>query len=90
MSSLATKEQLSSLGEPAPEKEIQKDRGLRCWLQVIGCFASWTNTFGLVNAYGEFQTYYESTLDQPPGNIAWIGSEYSRSITGRLIAMVML
>lgn len=30
----------------------QKDRGMLCWLQVVGVFAVWSNTWGIVNAFG--------------------------------------
>lgn len=51
------------------------DGGIVCWIQVIGSFAVWANTWGLVNAYGEFQTYYQQTLtDVSPSQISWIGS----------------
>ncbi|CAD0100779.1 unnamed protein product [Aureobasidium mustum] len=53
--------------------------GLTAWLQVLGCFMLYFNTWGLANAFGEFQTYYESgaMFKQSSSDIAWIGSVQS-------------
>ncbi|KAJ6618891.1 major facilitator superfamily domain-containing protein [Mycena sp. CBHHK59/15] len=50
--------------------------GARAWLVVFGTFCSGFSTFGYVNAWGIFQSYYEETLlkDSSPSDIAWIGS----------------
>lgn len=50
--------------------------GLQAWLQVLGSWACLAATWGLVNTYGVFQTYYETTLlaDSSSSSIAWIGS----------------
>ncbi|KAK1773610.1 major facilitator superfamily domain-containing protein [Copromyces sp. CBS 386.78] len=55
--------------------------GLAAWLQVASAFFIFFNTWGLLNTFGIFQTYYESpsSIFQPPGsvsssNISWIGS----------------
>ncbi|KAF2162939.1 hypothetical protein M409DRAFT_68885 [Zasmidium cellare ATCC 36951] len=52
------------------------DGGLICWLQVAGSFGLWANTWGIVNSYGVFQTYYEVTdlSGKSPSQISWIGS----------------
>jgi hypothetical protein len=34
--------------------------GLQAWLQVVAGFALFFNTFGILNTFGVFQTYYES------------------------------
>ncbi|KAJ7224086.1 major facilitator superfamily domain-containing protein [Mycena pura] len=68
------------------------DGGLRAWLIVAGTIAGNASTFGYVNAWGVFQSFYEENLlkDVSPSNIAWIGSiQYSLVflpglITGRL------
>lgn len=31
-------------------------------------------TWGIVNSFGAFQTYYTTTLNRPPSDISWIGS----------------
>lgn len=33
-----------------------------------------TNTWGVINSFGVFQTYYATFLDRPPSDISWIGS----------------
>jgi len=50
--------------------------GLQAWLQVAGGFSLFFNTFGLLNTFGIFQTYYESgaLFTASSSNIAWIGS----------------
>ncbi|RYP63328.1 hypothetical protein DL769_007000 [Monosporascus sp. CRB-8-3] len=49
---------------------------LFAWIQVLGAFVLNLNTWGLMNSYGAFQTFYQ--LDMLRGNtsssIAWIGS----------------
>ncbi|THY81135.1 MFS general substrate transporter [Aureobasidium pullulans] len=62
--------------------------GLVAWLQVLGAFFLWFNTWGLVNAYGSFGTYYElgPLHEYPASTIAWIGSiqAYLMLFTGAL------
>ncbi|KAJ7104537.1 major facilitator superfamily domain-containing protein [Mycena crocata] len=56
------------------------DGGLRAWLIVFGGACTTFSTFGYVNAWGVFQSYYSEVLlkDSSPSNIAWIGSvQYS-------------
>ncbi|ROT36354.1 MFS general substrate transporter [Sodiomyces alkalinus F11] len=52
------------------------DGGLQAWLQVLGSWAILADTWGLINTFGVFQTYYERVL--LPGvsasDISWIGS----------------
>ncbi|KAI9730843.1 MAG: hypothetical protein M1834_005561 [Cirrosporium novae-zelandiae] len=50
--------------------------GLKAWLQVLGSFLLFFNSWGIVNSFGVFQTYYESNLlsSQTPSQISWIGS----------------
>ncbi|KAK9778625.1 putative Major facilitator superfamily domain-containing protein [Seiridium cardinale] len=52
------------------------DGGLTAWLQVLGSFCLYWNTWGLVNAYGVFQTYYQNDLlrEMSPSAISWLGS----------------
>ncbi|KAL0574829.1 hypothetical protein V5O48_007127 [Marasmius crinis-equi] len=52
------------------------DGGLRAWLVVLGTGMSLTASFGYVNSWGVFQSYYETDLlrDYSPSTIAWIGS----------------
>ncbi|KAF8065357.1 major facilitator superfamily domain-containing protein [Lyophyllum atratum] len=52
------------------------DGGLRAWLVVCGTACTTFSTFGFVNAWGVFQSYYETHLlkDTSSSAIAWIGS----------------
>lgn len=50
--------------------------GLRAWLQVLGSFFLFFNTWGVTNTFGVYQTYYELDVlkDSNPSAISWIGS----------------
>ncbi|KAI1618396.1 MFS general substrate transporter [Exophiala viscosa] len=52
---------------------------MQAWLQVLGAFFLWFNTWGLINAYGAFQSFYTVDLlqDKSRSAIAWIGSVQS-------------
>ncbi|KAH8883579.1 MFS general substrate transporter [Thozetella sp. PMI_491] len=55
---------VSVAAEPAPEpvaptKPPVPDGGLQAWLQVVGAFFLWFNTWGLLGSYGSFQAFYE-------------------------------
>ncbi|MCJ1458806.1 hypothetical protein MMC28_009180 [Mycoblastus sanguinarius] len=66
----------------APSKHANKNAsqppngGLRAWLHVLGGFMLFFNTWGILNAFGVFQTYYESgaLFMRPSSDISWIGS----------------
>lgn len=50
--------------------------GTRAWLQVVGAFGVFFNTWGLLNTFGVYQTYYETgeLFTQSSSNISWVGS----------------
>ncbi|KAI1806489.1 MFS general substrate transporter [Daldinia bambusicola] len=53
------------------------DGGLTAWLQVLGAFVIMLSTWGLINSFGVFQTYYETAPLAPSSSssdISWIGS----------------
>ncbi|KAF2015820.1 MFS general substrate transporter, partial [Aaosphaeria arxii CBS 175.79] len=50
------------------------DGGIQAWTQVICAWLAILNTWGFVNSFGAFQTYYASILPQTPSTISWIGS----------------
>ncbi|EPQ28647.1 uncharacterized protein PFL1_03950 [Pseudozyma flocculosa PF-1] len=61
----------------APPAQLEiPDGGLAAWLQVVASFFLFFNSWGLVNTYGAFQTYYETALLERSGSsaISWIGS----------------
>ncbi|RDX44156.1 MFS general substrate transporter [Lentinus brumalis] len=71
---------------------IFPDGGARAWLTVLGAFLALFCTFGQLNSFGTFQTWYaEHQLHHlPPSTIAWIGSLqlwvffFSGAFVGRL------
>lgn len=52
------------------------DGGLKAWLQVVGAFLLFFNTWGILNTFGVYQTYYESgeLFAASSSDISWIGS----------------
>lgn len=68
-----TREQVVEVG--ADDEEFPEG-GTKAWLIVFGAALGNASTFGYVNAWGIFQTYYQQTLlsDTSPSTIAWIGS----------------
>ncbi|KAK1675696.1 major facilitator superfamily domain-containing protein [Colletotrichum godetiae] len=50
------------------------DGGLRAWLCVFGTFLVVMNTWGMINSFGAFQSYYITQLNRSPSDISWIGS----------------
>ncbi|KAL4759398.1 major facilitator superfamily domain-containing protein [Aspergillus foveolatus] len=50
--------------------------GLVAWLHVVAGFMLFFNTWGLLNTFGVFQTYYESgaLFRRSSSDISWIGS----------------
>ncbi|KAG2154112.1 MFS general substrate transporter [Suillus clintonianus] len=52
------------------------DGGLTAWLVVVAVNLVLFSSFGMANAWGVFQAYYEENLlrDTSPSYIAWIGS----------------
>lgn len=59
-----------SIREPGPPP----DGGSKAWTQVAMGFIVIMTTWGYVNSFGSFQTYYTSTLPQSASTISWIGS----------------
>jgi MFS family permease len=50
--------------------------GLTAWLHVLGSFMLYFNTWGIMNAFGVYQNYYESgeLFQTTSSNISWVGS----------------
>lgn len=73
---------VSNVPEPAtltpsgPPGGSAPDGGRLAWLQVLGAFFLFFNTWGLLNTFGVYQTYYESgeLFTETSSNISWIGS----------------
>ncbi|KAH8890493.1 MFS general substrate transporter [Thozetella sp. PMI_491] len=66
------------------------DGGWQAWAQAFYGHLVIMNTWGYINSFGVFQTYYATTLNHPPSDISWIGSiqifliYFVGAITGRL------
>ncbi|KAI9811855.1 MAG: hypothetical protein M1827_005206 [Pycnora praestabilis] len=50
------------------------DGGMKAWIQVLMGHLIIFNTWGYINSFGVFQTYYVSALNSAPSDIAWVGS----------------
>ncbi|KAK1252365.1 hypothetical protein MKX08_003552 [Trichoderma sp. CBMAI-0020] len=50
--------------------------GLKAWLVVFGCWCTSFASFGYVNSFGVYETYYLKTFlsDRSPSDVAWIGA----------------
>ncbi|TLS27153.1 hypothetical protein PpBr36_04069 [Pyricularia pennisetigena] len=59
-----------------PQPDELPNGGLRAWLQVLGGFLLFFNSWAIVNSFGVYQSYYSQNLlsSQSPSNISWIGS----------------
>jgi MFS family permease len=80
-------ETTSQPAEPAAATHANPpDGGLQAWLQVLGGTCTLVATWGLVNSFGVFQTFYETTLlvgRNTSSDISWIGS-----LQGALLMMI--
>ncbi|TID24958.1 MFS general substrate transporter [Venturia nashicola] len=50
--------------------------GFQAWMQVVGGFFLFFNTWGIINTFGVYQTIYETSYlrSSSPSSISWIGS----------------
>lgn len=77
---------------PATEPRPPPDGGLVAWLHVLAGFMLLLNSWGIINTYGVFQSYYESgaLFKATSSQISWIGSAqaffimFSGIVTGPL------
>ncbi|KAL4757377.1 putative MFS monocarboxylate transporter [Aspergillus foveolatus] len=67
LSIVRTRESGRDLGPPP-------DGGFLAWSQVTLAHFVIFNTWGYINSFGVFQTYYTETLGQSPSAISWVGS----------------
>ncbi|KAK7416975.1 hypothetical protein QQX98_004886 [Neonectria punicea] len=67
------------------------DGGLRAWCVCFAGHLVFMNTWGWINSFGVFQTYYKELLERPASEISWIGSItvfllfFVGTLTGRLV-----
>ncbi|GAB1211119.1 hypothetical protein ATERTT37_000231 [Aspergillus terreus] len=67
LSLVRTRESGKDIGPPP-------DGGFKAWSQVaLGHFVIF-NTWGYINSFGVFQSYYTESLGRPPSDISWVGS----------------
>ncbi|KAF2863018.1 MFS general substrate transporter [Piedraia hortae CBS 480.64] len=70
----------SPVGQPPPSGPPKPapppDGGLTAWLQVLGGFFLFFNTWGMINAFGVFQAFYQEKLlsNMTSSTISWIGT----------------
>lgn len=50
------------------------DGGFRAWSQTAVAHLIMFNSWGYINSFGVFQSYYETTLNVSPSAISWVGS----------------
>ncbi|GAP91334.1 putative FAD monooxygenase [Rosellinia necatrix] len=65
-----------STDKPEAEEIAKSKTDSKPWLQILGAFFLYFNTWGLISSYGSFQAFYEVDLlsDQTPFVISIIGS----------------
>ncbi|KAH8705640.1 putative MFS monocarboxylate transporter [Talaromyces proteolyticus] len=59
-----------------PKPPVFAEGGLKAWCAVVSCWCIMFNTFGYINAFGIYQSYYSQNLlqSESESNLAWIGS----------------
>lgn len=60
----------ASIVDPGPPP----DGGVKAWTQVAMGMLVITNTWGMISAFGVFQSYYTTELKMEPSAVSWIGS----------------
>ncbi|KAG6362964.1 hypothetical protein INS49_008059 [Diaporthe citri] len=66
------------------------DGGFSAWMCVLGTHLVVMNTWGVINSFGVFQSYYVDALHRSPSDISWIGPVeifllfFIGTVTGRL------
>lgn len=50
------------------------DGGLKAWTQALMGHLVVFNTWGYINSFGVFQTYYVDAVNETPSAISWVGS----------------
>lgn len=64
----------TSKTSPADADEPPPDGGLQAWTQALMAHLVVVNTWGTINSFGIFQTFYRDYLSRPASDISWIGS----------------
>ncbi|KAF9884238.1 hypothetical protein FE257_001970 [Aspergillus nanangensis] len=71
-----TKNEASESNKASIDNTESIPNGGRAWVQVLGTFFIFFNTWGVLNTFGAYQTYYETQELFPASssNISWVGS----------------
>ncbi|KAL9030558.1 MAG: hypothetical protein Q9180_006891 [Flavoplaca navasiana] len=65
---------LATPAAKSPENNFPNG-GLHAWLQVLGAFFLVFNSWGIINSFGAYQTYYQTALTSSSSSaISWIGT----------------
>nr|WNZ75668.1 hypothetical protein [Trichoderma harzianum] len=69
-------EVIDSSNETKAHVHEYPEGGLRAWLVVFGCWCTSFASFGYVNSFGVYETYYLKTFlsGHSPSDVAWIGA----------------
>ncbi|KAF2731844.1 MFS general substrate transporter [Polyplosphaeria fusca] len=69
-------QRVKSKGHSVSDASSIPNGGLWAWLQVLGAFFLFFNSWGIINTFGSYQAYYESDLlpNSSPSAISWVGS----------------
>ena len=70
LTKVLSKVQSRSSIDPGPPP----DGGLAAWTQALMAHLIVFVTWGYINSFGVFQTYYVTRLGHPPSDISWVGS----------------
>ncbi|KAJ6019606.1 MFS monocarboxylate transporter [Penicillium canescens] len=76
----STSEMIIQEAESPPGRSLRgdldppPDGGFHAWLQVALCHLAVFNTWGYINSFGLFQTYYTTFMSRSASDISWIGS----------------
>ncbi|KAK5659358.1 hypothetical protein OQA88_1451 [Cercophora sp. LCS_1] len=68
LSRIVSRASIKSVGPPP-------DGGFKAWMTVACAHLVVMNTWGFINSFGVFQTYYASSLGRAPADISWIGKK---------------
>jgi hypothetical protein len=64
---------ISSLSTEVYDPGPPPDGGIRAWTQAVMAHFVIFTTWGYINSFGVFQTYYVTTLGRSPSEISWVG-----------------
>jgi MFS family permease len=75
-SAMTSPDEAPSSSPPPATPTAVPDGGLNAWLQILGGWVVMAATWGLINAFGAFQTYYQTVMltSESASTISWIGS----------------